>query len=86
MASTLGKRLSMDIRVRPAPIGSIVTRALVPREVVVRRPVVVGEPVHEDEPARRIDLDDVPVAARLVAARTGHVVLDAARRARGRGG
>ena len=26
MASTVGKRLSIDIRVRPAAIGSIVTR------------------------------------------------------------
>ncbi len=52
--------------------------SLVAREVVVRRPVVVGEAVEEDEPARRIGLEDVPVAARLVAARPGHVVLDAA--------
>ena len=77
MASVLGKRLSIDIRVRPASIGSIVTRALVAREVVVRRAVVVREAVAEDEPTRRIDLDDVPVAVRLVAGRPGHVVLDA---------
>ena len=78
IASVLGKRLSIDIRVRPAPIGSIVTRALVAREVVVRRPVLVREPVDEDEPTRRIGLDDVPEAVRPVAAGSGHVVLDAA--------
>src|SRR5207237_1261940 len=31
-----------------------------------------------NEPMRRIDLEDLPVAARLVALGTGHVVLDAA--------
>ena len=78
MASVLGKWLSIDIRVRPASIGSIVTRPSLRGNVVVRRPVVVGEPVDEDEPARRIGLDDVPEAARLVAGRPGHVVLDVA--------
>ncbi len=78
MASRLGKWLSIDIRVRPASMGSIVTHRLAAREVVVGRPVLVREPVDEDEPARRIDLDDVPEAVRLVAARSGHVVLDVA--------
>src|SRR5918992_1293326 len=49
-------------------------------EVVVRGAVVVGEAVADDEPMRRLDLEDVPVALRLVALGSGHVVLDAAAR------
>ena len=78
IASTLGKWLSIDIRVRPCVDRLDRHAPLVAREVVVRRPVLVGEPVEEDESARRVDLDDVPEAVRLIAATAGHVVLDAA--------
>ena len=84
IASALGKMLSIDIRVRPPPISSIVTRRHRLRQVGVRRAVVVGEAVAEDEAMRRIDLDDLPVAARLVALGPGHVVLDATARRAGR--
>ena len=78
MASVLGKWLSIDIRVRPASIGSIVTRPSLRGKSSFGRAVVVREPVDEDEPMRRLGLDDVPEAARLVAGRPGHVVLDMA--------
>ena len=77
-ASLLGKWLSIDIRVWPASIGSIVTIPVVLGKSVFTRPVVVGEPVAERDPARRIGLEDVPEALGLVARGSGHVVLDAA--------
>ena len=78
MASALGNVLSIDIRVRPSPISSIAHARRRAREVGVRRAVGVREAVAEDERARRIGLEDVPAALRLVALRAGHVVLDAA--------
>ena len=78
IASVLGKRLSIDIRVRPASIGSIVTRPSLRGKSSFGVPSSFANPSTEDEPARRIGLDDVPVAVRLVAGRAGHVVLDAA--------
>ena len=78
MASA-AREVALDRHPRPAGVDRLDRHpALVAREVVVRRAVVVGEPVEEDEPARRIGLDDVPEAVRLVAGRAGHVVLDAA--------
>ena len=78
IASVLGKVLTIDIRVRPAPTSSIVTRNSVHRHVGVRRAVLVGEAVADGEGARGIDLLDLPVAVRLVALGSGHVVLDTA--------
>ena len=78
MASVLGKRLSIDIRVRPASIGSIVTRPSLRGKSSFGVPSSLANPSTNDEPVRRIDLEDVPVAVRLVAGRPGHVVLDAA--------
>ena len=49
---------------------------LVQRHVRVGRAVGVGEGIAEDEPMRRRGFEDLPVAARLVALRPGHVVLD----------
>ena len=78
IASVLGKWLSIDIRVRPASIGSIVTRPSLRGKSSFGVPSSLREPVDEDESTRRIGLDDVPEAARLVAGRPGHVVLDVA--------
>ena len=44
IASALGKWLSIDIRVRPAPIGSIVTRAVVLGKSVFGEPSAFAKP------------------------------------------
>src|SRR5215472_16586866 len=50
------------------------------RHVRVGRAVRVGEAVAEENATRRLDLEDVPVAVRLVARGPGHVVLVATAR------
>jgi len=47
------------------------------RQVGVRRPVFIRKPVAEDEPMGWLHLENLPVAARLVAAGPRHVILDA---------
>src|SRR5207249_8355691 len=47
------------------------------RHVRVGRAVRVGKAVAQENTTRRLDLEDVPVAVRLVARGPGHVVLDA---------
>src|SRR5438132_2566557 len=50
------------------------------RHVRVGRAVLVGTAAAQDNATGRLDLEDVPVAVRLVARGTGHVVLDATAR------
>ncbi len=78
MASVLGKMLMIDIRVRPAPISSIVTRISPVRHLRVRRAIIVGEAVADDEGVRGIDLLDLPVRPGRISLGPGHVVLDPA--------
>ena len=79
IASVLGKTLC-DRHPRPAAADLLDrdARRSFAGMSVFGVPSALAKPSRNDEPARRIDLDDLPVALRLVALGPGHVVLDAA--------
>jgi hypothetical protein len=76
MASTVGNSISINIRVFPPSVSSMVTRSVVTGSFGFRRAVFVREAVAEDKPMRRLHLVHVPEPTILITLRAGHLVGD----------